>query len=164
MKEFDPGEAPSIASITDQVRALPVGQPVTSIYFLGDTAVFVGVEENAVMVNEAGEASKVAIHGGAVLGTASDGKRIVTGGDDGKVVVLNAKGETSVLATDAKRRWIDNVALHPDGAVAWSAGKTAFLRRGKGEGKTFYAPPAVGGLAFAPKGLVVAVAHSNGVT
>ena len=26
---------------------------------------------------------------------------------------------------DAKRRWIDCVALHPDGAFAWSAGKTA---------------------------------------
>ena len=164
MKEFDPGEAPSIASITDKVRALPVGMPVTSIYFLGDTAVFVGAEENAAMVNEAGEVSKVAIHGGAVLCAASDGKRIVTGGDDGKVVALNAKGETSVLATDAKRRWIDNVALHPDGAVAWSAGKTAFVRSGKGDEKSFDAPSTVGGLAFAPKGLRVAVAHYNGVT
>jgi len=53
MKEFDPGEAPSIASIADKVRVLPVGMPVASIHFLGDTAVFVGAEENAVMVNEA---------------------------------------------------------------------------------------------------------------
>ena len=113
MKEFDPGEMPSIASLTDKVRALPVGMPVTSIHFLGDTAVFIGAEENAAMANEAGEVSTVAIHGGAVLCAASDGKRIVTGGDDGKVVALNAKGETSVLATDAKRRWIDNIALHP---------------------------------------------------
>ena len=29
MKEFDPGEVPSIASITDKVRALPVGMPVS---------------------------------------------------------------------------------------------------------------------------------------
>src|SRR5256885_4694279 len=164
MKEFDPGEAPSIASITDQVRALPVGQPVTSIYFLGDTAVFVGAEENAAMVNEAGEVSKVAIHGGAILCAASDGDRIITGGDDGKVVALNAKGEVTVLATDAKRRWIDNVAVHPDGAVAWSAGKIAYVRSGKNEDKTFDMPSTVGGLAFAPKGLRVAVAHYNGVT
>src|SRR5438105_4508583 len=164
MKEFDPGDAPSIASITDKVRALPVGMPTTSICFLGDTAVFVGVEENAALVNEAGEVSKIAIHGGAVLCAASDGKRIVTGRDGGKVVALNAKGETSVLATDAKRRWIDNVALHPDGAVAWSAGKTAFVRSGKGDEKSFDAPSTVGGLAFAPKGLRVAVAHYNGVT
>ena len=57
MKEFDPGEAPSIASITDQVRPLAVGMPVTSIHFLGDTAVFVGAEENAALVNAAGEVS-----------------------------------------------------------------------------------------------------------
>ena len=73
MKEFDPGEMPSIASLTDKVRALPVGMPVTSIHFLGDTAVFIGAEENAAMANEAGEVSTVAIHGGAVLCAASDG-------------------------------------------------------------------------------------------
>ena len=164
MKEFDPGEAPSIASITDKVRQIAIGMPATSVHFLGDIAVFVGAEENAALVNEAGEVSTVAIHGGAVLCAASDGKRIVSGGDDGKVVALNAKGETSVLATDAKRRWIDNIALHPEGAVAWSAGKTAFVRGGKGEEKSFDAPSTVGGLAFAPKGLRVAVAHYNGVT
>jgi WD40 repeat protein len=86
------------------------------------------------------------------------------GGDDGKLVALDAKGEVTLLATDPKRRWIDNVALHPDGAVAWSAGKTAFVRSGKGEEKSLDAPSTVGGLAFAPKGLRVAVAHYNGVT
>jgi WD40 repeat protein len=164
MKQFDPGEGPSIASITDKVRPLAVGMAVTSVHFLGETAVFVGAEESAAIVNADGEISRVAIHGGAILCATSDGARIVTGGDDGKVVALNAKGEVAVLATDAKRRWIDNVALHPDGAVAWSAGKTAFVRNGKGEEKSFDAPSTVGGLAFAPKGLRVAVAHYNGVT
>ena len=164
MKEFDPGESPSIASLTDKVRKLAVGMPVSSIHFLGDTAVFVGAEENAAMVNDTGDVSTVSVHGGAILCATSDGKRIVSGGDDGKVVALDAKGEVSVLATDAKRRWIDNVALHPDGAVAWSAGKTAFVRSGKGDEKSFDAPSTVGGLAFAPKGLRVAVAHYNGVT
>jgi WD40 repeat protein len=66
--------------------------------------------------------------------------------------------------TDAKRRWIDCVALHPDGAVAWSAGKSAFVLSGKNEIKSFDAPSTVGGLAFAPKGLRLAIAHYNGVT
>ena len=70
----------------------------------------------------------------------------------------------AVLATDPRRRWIDNVALHPDGAVAWSAGKTAFVRPPKGEEKSFEVPSTVGGLAFAPKGLRLAIAHYNGVT
>jgi len=164
MSDFDSPEGPSIVSITSRVRLLPVGQPVTSVFFLGDSAVFVGTEENAAIVNAGDEISQVPIHGGAVLCAVSDGNRIVTGGDDGKVVALNAKGEVAVLATDAKRRWMDNVAVHPDGAVAWSAGKTAYVRSPKGEEKSFDMPSTVGGLAFAPKGLRLAVAHYNGVT
>ena len=70
--------------------------------------------------------------------------------------------ETRTLATDAKRRWIDHVALGPDGAVAWSAGKTAFVQ-GK-ELREFEAPSTVGGVAFLPKGFRLAVAHYNGAT
>ena len=73
------------------------------------------------MVGPDGEISPVTVHSGGILCAASDGERIVMGGDDGKLVALDASGEVALLATDPKRRWIDNVALHPDGAVAWSA-------------------------------------------
>src|SRR6201999_1460239 len=105
-----------------------------------------------------------AVHSGGILCTAFDGARIVMGGDDGKLVALDKSGEVSVLATDPKRRWVDSVAVHPDGAYAWSVGKTAFVRSGKNEEKSFEVPSTVGGLAFAPKGLRVAIAHYNGVT
>src|SRR5947208_14031621 len=165
MSEFDPGDhSASIVSVTDRVRPLKIGMPVTSVHFLGDNAAFVGAEESVFLVGGEGEISPVAVHGGGILCAASDGERIVMGGDDGKLVALNAKGEVTLLATDAKRRWIDNVALHPDGAVAWSAGKTAFVRSAKGEEKSFDMPSTVGGLAFAPKGLRLAIAHYNGVT
>jgi WD40 repeat protein len=164
MKEFDPGESASIVSVTDKVRPLPLGHAVTSVHFLGDNACFVGAEENVSVVDAKGEISQTPVHGSGILCAVSDGARIVMGGDDGKVVAFNAKGEVTLLATDAKRRWIDNVAVHPDGAVAWSAGKTAYVRSGKGEEKSFDMPSTVGGLAFAPKGLRLAVAHYNGVT
>src|ERR1700729_4497841 len=138
--------------------------PVIAVHFHGDRAAFVWAEENVALVDEAGEISRVAVHGGGILCVASDGARIVMGGDDGKLVALDKAGEVTLLATDPKRRWIDNVALHPDGAVAWSAGKTAFVRSGRLEEKTFDMPSTVGGLAFAPKGLRLAVAHYNGVT
>jgi WD40 repeat protein len=164
MSEFDPGAPPSIASMTDQVRELPLGIAVSAVHFLGDTAYFIGTEENVAVVSEKGEISQRPVHGGAILCAVCDGGRIVMGGDDGKLVSLNAKGEVTVLVTDPKRRWIDAVALHSDGAVAWSAGKTAFVRSGKGEEKSFDAPSTVGGLAFAPKGLRLAIAHYGGVT
>src|ERR1700736_5773322 len=164
MSDFDPGESASIVSVTDKVRAIAIGAPLTAVHFLGDNAAFVGAEENVFIVGGGGEVSPVSVHGGGILCAASDGARLVMGGDDGKLVALDAKGEVALLATDPKRRWIDNVALHPDGAVAWSAGKTAFVRSGKNEDKTLDVPSTVGGLAFAPKGLRLAVAHYNGVT
>jgi WD40 repeat protein len=164
MTEFDAGESASIVSVTDQVRTVVIGAPVTAAYFLGDQTAFVGAEENVFVVDGEGTTSAVSVLGGGILCSVSNGKRIVMGGDDGKLVALDANGKVDVLATDAKRRWIDNVALHPDGAVAWSAGKTAFVRSEKGEEKSLDVPSTVGGLAFAPKGLRLAVAHYNGVT
>jgi WD40 repeat protein len=165
MTDFDPlQEQESIVSVTDRVRGVVIGAPVIAVHFLGDKAAFVEAEENVALVDGEGELSRVAVHSGAILSVASDGKRIVMGGDDGKLVALDAKGEVALLATDPKRRWIDNVALHGDGAVAWSAGKTAFVRSGKSEDKSFDVPSTVGGLAFAPKGMRLAIAHYNGVT
>ena len=157
-------EQASIASVTDRVRAVQIGAPVTSAYFLKDRAAFVCGEEKVALVNQQGEITNVEVHGGGILSAVSDGERIVMGGDDGKVVALDAKGEVAVLATDPKRRWIDNVAAHSDGTIAWSAGKTAYVKSPKGEEKSLEVPSTVGGLAFAPKGLRLAIAHYNGAT
>ena len=59
---------------------------------------------------------------------------------------------TACVASDDKKRWIDQVALAPDGSVAWSAGKTAHVLTTKGEERTFEAPSTVAGLAFAAQG------------
>lgn len=159
-----PTEQASIASATDRVRPVAVGAPVASVHFLADRAAFICGEENVALLNRQGEIAKTVVHSGGILCAASDGERVVTGGDDGKVVALDAKGETATLATDPKRRWIDNVALHPDGTIAWSAGRIAFIRSAKGEEKSLDVPSTVGGLAFAPKGLRLAIAHYGGAT
>ena len=164
MKDFNPApETASIVSVTDRVTNVKLDSPATAVHFLGDVAAFVGAEESVSFASD-GEVKPVAVHGGGILCSASDGKRIVMGGDDGKLVSLDAQSTIETLATDAKRRWIDNVALHSDGAVAWSAGKTAYVKAPKGEEKSLDVPSTVGGLAFAPKGVRLAVAHYNGVT
>lgn len=157
-------DKPEIASVSERVKPVTAGAPVIAVHVLGDTAAFVFSEENVLLVGADGAERRVALHGGGILSSASDGKRLVTGGDDGKVMLVEAAGEPTLVATDAKRRWIDNVALHADGAVAWSAGKTAFVQPPKGEVKSLDVPSTVGGLAFAPKGFRLAVAHYNGVS
>lgn len=154
---------PPTVSLTDRVRPVAAGAPVVGVHFFGATPVFVLGEEVLLFAPEDGE-RRVAIHEGAILASASDGKRIVSGGDDGRLIATDASGEHRELARDDQRRWIDQVALGPDGAVAWSAGKTAFVRSKKGELRTFEAPSTVAGLAFAPKGFRLAIAHYNGAT
>jgi WD40 repeat protein len=158
------GPAASIASVTEKVRPVALGAAVTSVHFLGDRAVFVGAEENVFIADGEGAVTTVPTHGGGILCAVCDASRIVMGGDDGRLVALDAEGEVSELARDAKRRWVDNVALHAEGALAWSIGKVAYVRLGKGEDKFFEVPSTVGGLAFAPKGMRLAIAHYGGVT
>ena len=157
-------ESTPTPSVVERTRHIAAGAPIVGAHFLGRTAVFVLGEEALLFAPENGEERRVAVHAGGILSAASDGARIVTGGDEGKVVSTDANGETQILATDEKRRWIDRVATGPDDAVAWSAGKSAYVRTGKGEVRSLDLPSSAGGLAFAPKGLRLAIAHYNGVT
>jgi WD40 repeat protein len=150
-----------IVSVVERTREVAAGGPVVAAHFLGRTAVFVLGEEALLFAEPDGELRRLSVHGGAILATASDGERIVSGGDDGKVVTTDA-GSSRVIAADPRGRWIDHVALGPDGAVAWSAGKSAFVQ-GK-ERREFEAPSTVGGLAFLAKGFRLAVAHYNGAS
>lgn len=151
--------APS--SLAGKVQPLSFDAEILAAGFLDATPVFVSADGAAHLAGA--EPRAVALHAGTVLEAACDGRRLVTGGDDGRVVELRADGTTRVLA-EHKGRWIDRVALGPDGVVAYSAGKTAHVLQPKGEAKTLDVPSTIGGLSFAPKGLRLAVAHYGGVT
>jgi hypothetical protein len=160
--------SPDAASVVERTRHCNADAAIVAVHFLERSAVFVLGEEALWMVRD-GEPSRVAIHGGAILSAAADGERVVTGGDDGKVVSTDATGASTMVAADARHRWIDHVAIGPAGAVAWSAGKQAFVRSAKsalvqGAEQIFEAPSTVGALAFSPKGFRLAIAHYNGAT
>jgi WD40 repeat protein len=160
MSDIRPTPLPSLAQ---RVRPVAAGAAIVGVHFLKSTPVFVLGEEALLFAAKDGE-RRVPVHAGGILCSAADGTRIVSGGDDGRLVETHADGAHRLLATDEKKRWIDQVALAPGGAVAWSAGKTAHVLTGKGKERCFEAPSTVAGLAFAPKGLRLAVAHYNGAT
>jgi WD40 repeat protein len=160
-------DTPSVVERTHEVAAQGA---VVAAHFLGHTAAFVLGEEAILLAAPGGGPRRVTAHGGAILSSAADGARLVSGGDDGKVMETDANGESRTLASDPKHRWIDHVALGPDGALAFSAGKTAFVQHKVAnkdknkEPRQFEAPSTVGGLAFLPKGFRLAIAHYNGAT
>ncbi|MBN9241684.1 MAG: WD40 repeat domain-containing protein [Mesorhizobium sp.] len=89
--------------------------------------------------------------------------RLVTAGEDGKVFAAKADGTAEELAS-AGKKWITCVAAGPQGAVAYGAGRNAFVRFADGKVKEFSHPRSVEGIAFAPKGMRIAVARYNGAT
>jgi WD40 repeat protein len=157
-------ERAGVASVVGRVRPVEAGAAVVASHFLDRTACFVLGEESLLLVPPVGEPRRLTVHAGGILATAADSARVLTAGDDGSVVATDAAGESRTLVTDPKRRWIDHVAAGPDGAVAWSVGKTACVQTPKGEEKNIELASSAGGLAFAPRGLRLAVAHYQGVT
>ncbi len=146
-----------------ETNGLTFGAFVVEAAFLGDTAAFALGDGTVRLVDEAGERT-VPVHAGAILAaTATPDRRLLTGGDDGQVALTDAAGSIAAVA-ERPRKWIDLVAAGPDGAIAFGSGRQVFVRLKDGRERTFDHERAVGGLAFAPKGLRLAVARYNGVT
>lgn len=151
-------------SLTQHVAALEAGEHVIAAAWLGATPAL-ALSDGAVMVGPQDDQSRIDVHGaaGLLVATAAGG-RLFTGGGDGRVCSIDAQGQAKELARDARAGWIDAIAATPAGAVAFSAGKRVTARDEKGGLKQFEAPSTAQGLAFAPKGYRLAIAHYNGAT
>lgn len=138
---------------------------VVDAVFLGDTAAFALGDGSARLIGADGVEKSVAAHRGAILAATvdRDGKATITAGDDGRVVRVAPDGAAETLA-ERPRKWIDQVAAGPGGAVAFANGRQVTVRFADNREKTLDLPRAVGGLAFAPKGTRLAIARYNGVT
>lgn len=131
--------------------------------FLGDTAYFATGEGELVFLRN-GE-SRCRPHKGGLLAVepARDGAALVTSGDDGRIVATSPDGSGELVA-ERPRKWIDLIACGPSGAVAFASGRTAWVRFADGREREFAHERAVGGLAFAPKGMRLAVARYDGAS
>lgn len=148
-------------SIRERIRPIDAGETVLSAHFLGADAVLVLASGEIVIAGEADR--RVPLHDGGILDAACDGTVLLTGGDDGRVLAMDRRGDLRRIH-DSGGTWIDRVALGPNGAMAWSVGRKVFAAQAKGEPMTLSLPSAAGGIAFFPKGLRLAVAHYNGAT
>lgn len=90
-------------------------------------------------------------------------KTLLTGGEDGRACAVAADGTVKELAAIG-RKWVTAIAAGPRDAVAFASGRTAWVLLPGGEAKEIAHPRSVEGLAFAPKGLRLAVARYNGAT
>jgi len=139
-------------------RTWPFGENIHSVAFADDgTAGFALVDGTVVLVQDEQEERHSL---GSTLSFAATRDGFVHGGDDGRVTRLVRNKEPEVLATH-KGKWIDHVATHPDGHIAYATGKDAFIL---GRDTPLSHPGSIGGLAFDPNGKRLAASHYNGVS
>lgn len=106
----------------------------------------------------------VEAHDGLLAATRTlDGKALLTAGEDGRVCKVSPDGTVETLA-EIGRKWVTSIAAGPQGAVAFASSRIAHVILPDGKQKQFEHPRSVEGIAFAPKGLRIAVARYNGAT
>lgn len=150
-------------SLREHVSPIAAGAHVVGAAWLKETLAL-ALADGRVLRWREGETAEVEAHGLGILSVASDGSRLITGGDDGRLLATGVEGEPEELSRDPKRRWIDAVATNASGAIAWNTGKTVQARDEKGRIRTLEAASTPQGLAFAPRGFRLAIAQMNGVS
>ncbi|MCM2292460.1 WD40 repeat domain-containing protein [Allorhizobium sp. BGMRC 0089] len=144
------------------VAPLDLEGHVISAAFLGNIPVFATAAGSFHWL-DGGERS-VNLHDGLLCAVKDDNSQtLLTGGEDGKVLRVAHDG-TSIELAHVARKWISVVAAGPQGAIAYAHGKSAFVRLASGAVHEYPEERTVEGIAFAPKGLRIAIARYNGVT
>ena len=146
------------------LQRLPFDAFVVAVEFIDDVAAF-ALGDGTVRILRGAAADSCPAHDGAVLAAVAtlDRKRLISAGDDGRVVATSAEGATEQLA-ERPRKWIDQIAAGPNRVVAFSIGREAVVLLPDGSEKSFAHERSVSGLAFAPKGLRLAASRYNGVS
>jgi len=117
---------------------------------------------------EAKTPKEMKLHGGVALSLQPDADEhaFLSGGDDGKVFIIDPNLEEATLLAEHKGAWIDHVTSSSEGEFrAYSFGKKIRLLDAEGNERLMAeAPSSIGGMAFSPNGKRVAASHYGGVS
>ncbi len=117
---------------------------------------------------EAERPAEMALHGGVSLSLQpdADGHAFLSGGDDGRLLIVDPRQMAATPLAELKNKWIDHVASSAEGGNrAYATGKELRLLNDEGrEQGAATLPSSAGGLAFSPNGKRLAASHYNGVS
>jgi len=138
--------------------------PGTGLVWLGRSVVASGGDGRLHFCPASGGQLRSAdLHQGAILVLAVDPAtgRVITGGDDGRLMAASSEGSEQLLHRPG--RWIDAVAVGRKGMIAAGIGKEVLLWQGdETHSKDMQSTAAA--LAFDAKGTSLAIAHYGGVS
>jgi WD40 repeat protein len=126
--------------------------------FLDDRPVFATVDGAVHFAS-----GPVQAHDGLTCATKANDGTLLTGGEDGRVVLTHAEGRAEELKP-AAGKWITQLAAGPKGVIAWATGRDVAVRLPDGRMRHLAHARTIEGLAFFPKGIRLACAHYDAVT
>jgi WD domain, G-beta repeat len=158
-------------SLREHVAVFTAGAHVLGLGW-AKAVLMAAMADGEVLLREGAAVTPLAAHPNAgIIAATATTEGLLTGGDDGRVVWCRPGEAPLEMVKDAKRRWINAVACRAGGKgdvakreVAWSAGREIGFRDAKGKLSHITLPATGEAIAFAPKGLRLAVATYNGVT
>lgn len=153
------------AQVYETGRRLALGAAATSAHWIGDEALFALGDGQVFIAAREGETRRITAHDGAILSAAihPDGKRLLTGGDDGRLNAIALDGDVATIAE--LRRWVDHVvASAASGVIVAGVGKDAIVFKADKQTHRFTHGSSVGGLALDAKGRRLAASHYGGAT
>lgn len=113
----------------------------------------------------AGGERAIEAHRGGITAAKLDpfAARLLTGGEDGRVVATTGPDDSREIASIG-RRWVDAVCGGPNGVVGFASGKKASVRLADGTFREIEHARTVEDIAFAPKGIRLAIARYDGAS
>jgi WD40 repeat protein len=140
-----------------------LSEHVVALHWLGDICLAAGGEGAVVGFRpDAEEAWR--LRRASVLSAAANAEALFVGGDDGRVLAVDAGGGERV-ALDLKGKWVQALDVAATGQAAAAIGKEAVIIKPEGgESARFAHDATVESLAFEPNGRRLACAHYNAVT
>lgn len=144
---------PTVAPLDLPEHCLKVG-------FLNDIPHFVTVDGTVHWLDGGHKHSQ--LHEG-VLSASFASTQLLTGGEDGKTILSAPLGDV-IETHETGNKWITALAHGLNHSFAWATGRQAFIRMPDGKITNIDHERSVEAIAFAPKGLRLALAHYNGVT
>lgn len=118
--------------------------------------------------SEAEHPRTIDLHNGVSLSLCpdADDHAFLSGGDDGKVFIIDPQLDVPTLLVEHKNQWIDHVASSSEGLRAYAVGKNVHILNDAGapQGEVLPHPSSLGGLSFSPNGKRLAASHYNGVS
>lgn len=146
---------PTIAPIDINSHCLLVG-------FLNDKPFFIAADGILYPLSDKAKPIEVG-NGIASAKIADNGHFVLTGGEDGRLCKINADFSTSELEI-LGNKWLTSLAIGPDMTYAYGTGRTAYSKLNGSNQIELPCARSIEDMAFAPKGLRLALAHYNGVT